>query len=199
MVGWMEFPLRFVWFSSMFLILGGGDTVVNACLTMILTDATPAASRSRVFLYFTAASLGSEVIAPPIASYFIDSNPWVPLLIGLCCTALTVLIAVGVPETLTTKKKHEEVNSNSIASTEEDALLPAEEAAKDGSFMSTIKHTLQSLQYIKSRRALLLLVCVFMISDFARQSMVFLVQYVSVRYRLTLGQVSAAAAILSPC
>lgn len=190
----MEFPLRYVWFSSTFLILGGGSTVVNACLTMILTDATPAASRSRVFLYFTASNLGSEVIAPPIASYFIDSNPWVPLMIGLCCTALTVFIAASVPETLSAERKAVGTTADPDDSMEEAVLPPTEVPAKDSSFKATIKHTLQSLKYIKSQRALFLLVCVFMISDFARQSMLFLVQYVSVRYRLTLGQVGAAAA-----
>ena len=191
----MEFPLRYVWFSSTFLILGGGSTVVNACLTMILTDATPAASRSRVFLYFTASNLGSEVIAPPIASYFIDSNPWVPLVIGLCCTALTVFIAVSVPETLSPTSKRVETTGDSDDPTEEDVLRPTEVPAKDSLFKATIKHTLRSFKYIKSQHALLLLVCVFMISDFARQSMLFLVQYVSVRYRLTLGQVDATAAL----
>lgn len=191
----MEFPLRYVWFSSTFLILGGGSTVVNACLTMILTDATPAASRSRVFLYFTASNLGSEVIAPPIVSYFIDSNPWVPLVIGLCCTGLTVSIAASVPETLSPKRKSAEAIDNPDGPTEEDVLHPTEVPAKDSLFKATIKHMLQSLNYIKSQHALFRLVCVFMISDFARQSMLFLVQYVSVRYRLTLGQVSVAAVL----
>lgn len=193
----MEFPLRYAWFSSTFLILGGGSTVVNACLTMIITDATPAATRSRVFLYFTASNLGSEVIAPPIASYFIDSNPWIPLLIGLCCTALTVLIAASLPETLALpKSKTVQTDDAENNSSEEDALQTPKSAAKDTSFKSTIKHTLQSLKYIKSRHALFLLVCVFMISDFARQSMLFLVQYVSVRYRLTLGKVTGSCRVL---
>ncbi|KAJ3473120.1 hypothetical protein NLG97_g10506 [Lecanicillium saksenae] len=184
-VCWMEFPLRYVWLSSVFLILGGGDTVVNVCLSMILTDSTPASSRSRVFLFFTASNLGSEVIAPPIASYFINSNhsnPWVPLLIGLGCTGGTVLLAACVPETLARNKGYAKISSDE---TEEGGRV---ERADDGSFKSTLQHTLRSLKYISGQRVLLVLVCVFTVSDFARQSMLFLVQYVSVRYRLTLGQ-----------
>lgn len=194
----MEFPLRYVWFSSLFLILGGGGTVVNVCLTMILTDSTPAASRSRVFLFFTASNLGSEVIAPPIASYFIDSssnhsNPWIPLLIGLFCTGITLLLAACSPETLIRRQKYSKIGDDSASGDVPDQG----ELEEDISFKSTLKHTLQSLQYISTQRVLLLLVCVFMISDFARQSMIFLIQYVSVRYRLTLGQVRKTARVES--
>ncbi|OAA55693.1 Major facilitator superfamily domain, general substrate transporter [Cordyceps fumosorosea ARSEF 2679] len=187
-VCWMGFPLRYVWLSSAFLILGGGDTVLNACLTMIITDATPAALRSRVALYFAASNLGSEVIAPPIASYFIDSNPWIPVVIGVCCNGLAVLLASCLPETLPPKTKQTETINDAHDAPGEDRLEPIDGTAKDGSFKSTIKHMLQLLQYIRGQRALLLLVCVFAVSDFARRSMQFLVQYASVRYRMTLGQ-----------
>lgn len=156
----------------------------NACLTMILTDSTPVASRARVALYFAASNLGAEVVAPPIASYFIDSNPWVPAVIGVCCNGLTIFVACCLPETLS-KKQAEGISAGSTA---EGAHTRTGEATKDGSFKSTVKHTLQVVQDIRSQRPLLLLSGVFMVSDFARKSMQFLVQYASVRYQLTLGR-----------
>lgn len=193
MTGWVELPLQYVWFASAFLIIGGGSTVSNACLSMFLTDATPAALRSQVFLYFTASNLGSEVIAPPIASYFIDSNPWVPLIIGLCCTASTIVIAASVPETLKLKKSTVEAGDGLEEHGEAHEIDAGEGATKDGSFMSALEHTLESLKFICNQPGLLPLVCIFMVSDFARQSLMFLVQYVSARYHLTLGQVHQTA------
>ncbi|CEJ94628.1 hypothetical protein VHEMI10146 [[Torrubiella] hemipterigena] len=185
LVCWMEWPLRLAWLSSTFLLIGGGSAVSNACLTMILTDSTPQSARSSVFLYFTASYLGSEVIAPPIASYFIDTDPWIPLLLGLGCLALAVVIAASTPETLPKP------------------LDDAEQQIKEEvSFKSTLRHVVKSIAYIRDHPTLLLLVCVFSVSDFARQSLMYLVQYVSIRYKLSLGKANyllswrAAASIL---
>ena len=38
---WLELPLRLVWLSSFFLVIGGGSTVTGAVAMMIITDASP--------------------------------------------------------------------------------------------------------------------------------------------------------------
>lgn len=169
-------------------MIGGGDTVGSACLTMILTDTTTVASRSKIFLYFSAANLGSEVIAPPIASYFIDKQYWVPLLIGLGCCAIGVIIALFTPETLPKYAAH----NASGADTQEQS--PADDNIDDSkelpSFTAVAKHAVNSMSYIYSQPVLFICVAIFLVSDFARQSLQFLIQYVSSRYDVSLGQVS---------
>lgn len=39
--GWLESPLKLVWLSSFFLLIGGGSTVTGAVAMMIITDASP--------------------------------------------------------------------------------------------------------------------------------------------------------------
>ncbi|KAI8238806.1 MFS efflux pump atnC [Colletotrichum sp. SAR 10_98] len=40
-ISWLELPLRLVWLSSFFLVVGGGSTVTGAVAMMIITDASP--------------------------------------------------------------------------------------------------------------------------------------------------------------
>lgn len=170
-------------------MIGGGDTVGSACLTMILTDTTTVASRSKIFLYFSAANLGSEMIAPPIASYFIDKHYWVPLLIGLGCCVIGVIIALFTPETL---PKHAAHSANETDTSEQSTAddIPAD-SKELPSFTAVAKHAANSMSYIYSQPVLFVCVAVFLVSDFARQSLQFLVQYISSRYGVSLGQVSS--------
>lgn len=43
--GWFELPLKLMWLSSFFLIIGGGSTVTGAVAMMVITDASPEAYR----------------------------------------------------------------------------------------------------------------------------------------------------------
>lgn len=45
-IGWLELPLQLTWFSSLFLIIGGGSTVTSAVSMMVLTDSTSEEDRS---------------------------------------------------------------------------------------------------------------------------------------------------------
>lgn len=39
--GWLELPLKLVWLSSCFLLIGGGSTATGAVAMMIITNASP--------------------------------------------------------------------------------------------------------------------------------------------------------------
>lgn len=175
-------------------MIGGGDTVGSACLTMILTDTTTVASRSKIFLYFSAANLGSEVIAPPIASYFIDKQYWVPLLIGLGCCVIGVIIALFTPETLPKYAAH---SANETNTPEQSTVNDSTDDSKElPSFTAVAKHAANSMSYIYSQPILFVCVAIFLVSDFARQSLQFLVQYISSRYGVSLGQVRFTSRVL---
>ncbi|OAA43932.1 MFS multidrug transporter [Beauveria brongniartii RCEF 3172] len=124
MVCWFpqKLPLRALWFSGAFqLIGGGGATLMAMCYTMIADMCTPQQSqrlilcqnalgltegflvrlvqnRTAAFSYVQAAVLVSEIISIPLGSAFASTNPWIPILgsVGiLAATLIVVLLFLG--------------------------------------------------------------------------------------------------------
>lgn len=104
LVGWLELPLKLVWLSSFFLIIGGGGTVTGAVAMMIITDATNEKSRSvvrnenveieaecsqvrqsrsNIFFYAQASLIVAELAGPALGSALMANSLWLPLLLGL--------------------------------------------------------------------------------------------------------------------
>ncbi|KAM0739785.1 hypothetical protein ACQRIT_004969 [Beauveria bassiana] len=100
LVCWLpqKLPLRALWFSGVFqLIGGGGATVMAMCFTMIADMCTPQ-QRTTSFSYIQAAVLMSEIISIPLGSAFVSTNPWIPILgsVGiLAATLVVVLLFLG--------------------------------------------------------------------------------------------------------
>ncbi|KAF4930332.1 MFS efflux pump atnC [Colletotrichum viniferum] len=80
---WLKLPLKLVWLSSCFLLIGGGSTVTGVVAMMIITDASPEKYRSNVFFYAQAALIVAELIGPAIGSALMTYSLWHPLLFGL--------------------------------------------------------------------------------------------------------------------
>lgn len=43
--GWLRLPIKAIWFSSAFLIVGGGTSVAASVVMMVITDSTPEIKR----------------------------------------------------------------------------------------------------------------------------------------------------------
>ena len=188
--GRLGLPIRMVWISSVFSIMGGGDTVIGAVLGMVLTDATPATLRSRVFLYFSASNLLSEVISPPIASYLMTKDLWAPLMIGLLCNLVTILIAASTQETLPPTGSKSSVrimsshNSHVSSSPDDNDHTQATTNTE-----TEAVRVFKAFRYTWCQHTLRTLVFTFLVSEFARQSLQILLQYVSIRYSVSLAKV----------
>ncbi|KAG8166864.1 hypothetical protein KVR01_002553 [Diaporthe batatas] len=84
---WLELPLRPMWLSSIFLIIGGGSTVTGAVCMMIITDSSPEKYRSNVFFYSQAALIVAELAGPATGSFLMAKSLWLPLLLGFVIEA----------------------------------------------------------------------------------------------------------------
>ncbi|RHZ44420.1 uncharacterized protein CDV56_103014 [Aspergillus thermomutatus] len=92
------FPLRAVWFSGIFTILGGGpSTVVSMCYA-IIGDACHPHQRTTAFSLIYAGFLISEMVSTPLGAVFIPLNLWIPVLsaigIRLGFTLFTIAVTV---------------------------------------------------------------------------------------------------------
>lgn len=183
----------------MFLIIGGGSTVTRAASMMIVTDATPEASRSKVFFLCQAIFLVAELFGPAIGSLFMESSGvWPPLVIGLLCTVATAALSFIVPETRSWI-------DSSHSPTRPDAEDAASAAATGSSYglRESIREIFDSIattiKFVRRHRNVWMLVLSFLVVDFSRQSLSILVQYASARYSIPISKVSAACIDPSSC
>ncbi|KAJ6442834.1 MFS transporter [Purpureocillium lavendulum] len=184
-VGWFELPLRLMWLSSLFTIIGGGGTVGSAVCLMILTDSTLEENRSRFFFQTNAVLIFSELIGPPLSTLMMQSNVWLPLGFALMCTIFTTVLAALIPETLPAKPTKAADDASDDSNDEENSTLNQTSKKTLG---STWKHASETIRYMIGNKSLLLLVVSFLAVDFARQSLTILLQYVSNRYTISIAK-----------
>jgi MFS family permease len=97
---WRVFPLRLVWLTPAWQILGGSTPVASAMLFASVADVTPEESCAQTFLLLMSGSLASQILGPLVASYFMKWSPWPPTLFGLAMIALGTAFYLFIPETL---------------------------------------------------------------------------------------------------
>ncbi|KAL5584498.1 hypothetical protein FOVSG1_013887 [Fusarium oxysporum f. sp. vasinfectum] len=166
-VGVLHLPLNAVWLSSLFFIIGGGPTTGTTLLTTVVADVVPAEVRSTVFFYRFCTDLVADLIVPPITSILMHKNTWIPLLLAVAFQGLSVIVALGLPETL--------------------PVVDPKRFGEDADGISS-ESTSSSFDFVIKDRALSALVFTFLISKVGRQAANMLFQYVSKRYGWTLAQ-----------
>ncbi|OGM41898.1 MFS multidrug transporter [Aspergillus bombycis] len=88
------FPLRAVWVSGLWQLVGGGGAlVISMCYTLIGDVCSPE-KRTTAFSQLYAAVLISELISIPLGSALISLDPWIPVLGSLGFMALGILFAL---------------------------------------------------------------------------------------------------------
>ncbi|KAI1013060.1 hypothetical protein LB503_001472 [Fusarium chuoi] len=188
-VGVLHLPLNAVWLSSLFFVIGGGPTTGTTLLTTVVADVVPAEVRSTVFFYRFCTDLVADLIVPPIASMLMNKNTWIPLLLAVAFQGLSVILALGLPETLPvvdSKRAGEDTNDISSDYTiSEQAEIPSKNGGAWGGWLNRNK---DSFDFVIKDRVLSALVFTFLISKVGRQAANMLFQYVSKRYGWTLAQ-----------
>ncbi|KAK1570186.1 major facilitator superfamily domain-containing protein [Colletotrichum navitas] len=178
---WAEFPLKLIWLSSAFLVIGGGSTVTGAVSMMIITDASPEKYRSNIFFYAQAALIVAELVGPATGSLLMTNSLWLPLLLGLGCTVITSILAGTIPETLHRRE------GGAIESEHEDL---SDDLSLQRTLRRLLEHVYKTLKFIASHRSVLFLVLTFLVVDFSRQSLGVLLQYLSTRYSIPIAKAS---------
>ncbi|KAM0559775.1 hypothetical protein ACHAPJ_004299 [Fusarium lateritium] len=209
-VGVLHLPLNAVWLSSLFFIIGGGPTTGTTLLTTVVADVVPPEVRlvkshldrfqqrvyltdryhyrSTVFFYRFCTDLVADLIVPPITSMLMHKNTWIPLLLAVAFQGLSVILALGLPETLPMadpKRPGEDADDISSAATYSEQEAPSKSDGKWGSWFTRNK---DSFDFVIKDRTLSALVFTFLISKVGRQAANMLFQYVSKRYGWTLAQ-----------
>ncbi|PWY81907.1 MFS general substrate transporter [Aspergillus heteromorphus CBS 117.55] len=194
-VCWLGLPIRAMWLSSLFLVVGGGPNVAASVSMMVITDSTPEIKRSQIFMYFNAAVVIAEIISPPIGSLLMKQSLWLPILLNVICGAISIFLSWYMPETNSyAVRGRERGGYTAIPSSpgnDTSSNNSNEEPSKHPGYITGLLHTLQdSMRVIFTQKNIALLVVSFLISTFARDSMAFLLQYISTRYSWPIAKTS---------
>ncbi|KAM0334564.1 hypothetical protein ACHAPQ_005102 [Fusarium lateritium] len=187
-VGVLHLPLKAVWLSSLFFIIGGGPTTGTTLLTTVVADVVPSEIRSTVFFYRFCTDLVAELIIPPVTSILMHKNTWIPLLLAVAFQGLTVILALSLPETLPVVDPQRSIEGSSDIPSAATSIEQEPLSKSDGRWGSWFTRNKHSFDFVIKDKVLSALVMTFLISKVGRQSTNILFQYVSKRYGWTLAQ-----------
>ena len=85
--------------AGLFLLVGGGPTMVTAMIWTMLADVTPVAERASVFYLLMALALILSATLTPLAGWLMTYTPWLPLWIGFAVCWVGTATSFLLPET----------------------------------------------------------------------------------------------------
>ncbi|KAI1304371.1 major facilitator superfamily domain-containing protein [Xylaria venustula] len=183
-IGVLHLPLQGVWFSSLFLLIGGGSAIATTMVTTIVADVVPPKLRSTVFFYRFCAELIAECFVPPFTYVLMKRNTWTPLLVAVGFQILATTMTLFIPETLPVISSEIRAGSsnNSPASSTYSSL---HEPGDSKGWPQRVK---ESFAFVTRDKTVAALVFTFLVSKVGRQSSNVLFQYVSKKYGWDLSQ-----------
>ncbi|CVK99414.1 uncharacterized protein FMAN_02256 [Fusarium mangiferae] len=178
-------PIKLVWASSVFLLVGGGRYAAEMLLAAMVAKACTEETRTRGLYYFYSCFIFSELVGPPVASVAADISPWLPFLISYLLLFFTFPLLLVMP------KDYIAPSSATINSAED---LPASYDQGHGILRAAL-HALfdqiHLLRFMLSSHNMCLAAVVFLISTFRGISLRALVQYASSRFDWKLSRTNA--------
>ncbi|KAL3424549.1 major facilitator superfamily transporter [Phlyctema vagabunda] len=183
---WEKLPLRLVWLSPVFQLIGGGDAVARVVFYAIATDVTTEQTRSNVFLITMCAGQVASIIAPAMAAISMTHSPWIPVIVGYTILVFGSCLIFFVPETL-------HLHSGGAVLVADDFNR---EASPDGrvplakTLQSHINGGLQKLRESASIMTLpiVILLLTFLTQPFSIQASEVFPRYISKRFSWTLAR-----------
>jgi len=135
------FSIWGIWFSSAFLLFGGGMRVFLSMVYTMLADAFEPMKRNKLLNTLTAIEALISIIAPLAGSWLSKRNMWFPFAVAISLDLACYPVMLALPETW----KPDRVFSSADSSTEASPLLETEIEAKraSGSVHRAVRETIK--------------------------------------------------------
>ncbi|KAJ5160144.1 uncharacterized protein N7482_007148 [Penicillium canariense] len=191
-------PLRMIWATPAFQIIGGGPQIATAMAYAMVTDIVPRGSlfRASVFFILSAGTLSGEIFATPLAAFLMTWSPWIPSLLGLLFQCLGLLGAAFISD----------VSFNSVQCNEQRSLEEQEDGQEER-HTSTLVHDTTCMRWKNAMQQhwndiqkgytvswnanLFYTVCAFLLASIGRQALQLMVQYASNRFSWSIARASS--------
>jgi hypothetical protein len=138
--------------------------------------------RSIAFFYRFCTDLVAELTIPPLASYLMSRNIWIPLIGALLFQGSSTALFLMMPETLPLPMPDDSIDGDGSGSISTATSDSGDDQNYKKSHKSWIRQAQSSFRFITRDPAIAALVLTFLISKVGRQSTNVLFQYVSKRY-----------------
>ncbi|OJJ72219.1 hypothetical protein ASPBRDRAFT_75463 [Aspergillus brasiliensis CBS 101740] len=184
-------PLRTVWVTPIFQLVGGGPQLSTAMAYAMITDVVPVSKRAHVFFLLAAAMLLGEILATPLSAFLMSWSPWVPSLLGVAAQSLGLLGTTLLPETNPRKTFDQEGEDGEDDQHHTDDSAPTQYSP--GRLFSTLhKQWNQARGITINARSvnLICIVCSFLLSSIGRQALQLIIQYASRRFSWSIAGAS---------
>ncbi|KAJ5535655.1 hypothetical protein N7513_008841, partial [Penicillium frequentans] len=190
-------PLRLIWVSSVWRIIGGGDQTMSSVLLNIVADVFSEEERSTALFRLMSCVLVAEVLATPVSAYLMTINPWIPYILGYVVTLVGYISVFFLPETLEYAKAKRLNRGSGDNSTETTTRLGKQ------STLQVLRHQLrdftESIQFMWADSNVIWMVLVVFVSVFSRQSTAILLQYASKKFGWSIAQASLLISLRGTC
>ncbi|CAG8922889.1 unnamed protein product [Penicillium salamii] len=181
-------PLRMVWLSALFRLIGGGDQVLTAIALVIVADVFSEDERSTALFRLQSCIFVAEILATPLSAYMMTFGPMVPFTLSLGLITLGSLPSLLLPETLedaiAKRTKRPEPDHQAGEHLQPQKITVFRELTRQA------REFAESTRFIWSDFNVCLMVAVLFVTVMGRQCTNLLMQYVSAKFDWSIGRSS---------
>ncbi|KAJ5945417.1 hypothetical protein N7516_005585 [Penicillium verrucosum] len=183
-------PLRMVWLSAVFKIIGGGDQVLMAIAMVIVADVFNEDERATALFRLQSCVQIAEILATPLSAYLMTFGPMVPYTLSIGIIILGSIPALFLPETLTHPKQTRVNQEASEQDSESEQSQPPRKQTVLQEVTRQVREFARSTRFIWTDTNICLMVFVMFVTMMTRQSTNLLLQYVSKKFDWSISRAS---------
>ncbi|KAJ5358647.1 major facilitator superfamily domain-containing protein [Penicillium cataractarum] len=192
-------PLRMIWATPVFQIIGGGSQTATAMAYAMITDVVPMDRRASIFYIMAAVILLGEILATPISAFLMAWSPWVPSLLGIAFQLGGLLGAALVSETrpdptLNLEETHE---SERLLDDSDETEVDDDDPAYHKFGYQRVKHTVTEYwEYVRTTHMrgwdfnMAFIVLTFLLASIGKQALQLIIPYASKRFSWSIARAS---------
>ncbi|KAF7720138.1 Uncharacterized protein PECH_001148 [Penicillium ucsense] len=203
------FPLRLIWMSGLFRIIGGGDqTLVTIALVMV-ADVFSEEERTTALFRLQSCAIVAEILATPLSAWLMQFDYWLPYTLGFFIIVLGCTPSLFLPDTLQEAKANKTrwLEAANAASRETCDTVGIDSNVADANVDAPAKRSVlqefadqagefvRSTQFIWRNISVLLIILSLLVAMLSRSSSIVLIQYVSKRFHWSIARSSLLISI----
>ncbi|KAG0158351.1 MFS multidrug transporter, putative [Penicillium digitatum] len=174
-------PLRMVWLSAVFKIIGGGDQVLTAIAMVVVADIFSEDERATALFRLQSCIQIAEILATPLSAYLMTFGPMVPFMLSICIIVVGSIPVFFLPETLRNAKGMRVNREGPEQDSEGEQSQPRKRTVLQ-EVIRQVREFTQSTRFIWTDSNICLMVFVMFVTMMSRQSTNLLLQYVSKKF-----------------
>ncbi|KAJ5901521.1 hypothetical protein N7495_002049 [Penicillium taxi] len=173
-------PLRLVWFSSFWKIIGGGDLMFSSVILTMVADIFNEEERSTALFRIQSCVLIAEIVATPVSAYMMTFSDWIPYNLGLIIMVIGATPCIFLPETL---KYSKSMRGSSEGGVDNELTEPLKKTNTTQEILLRVHEFKDSIRFIWNDSNVFLMVIVMFVSILGRpQTTTLLLQYASKKF-----------------